>query len=420
MHDAILVVAEAGRFEPQRAVRLVHVAGLLELLDALGGPAVGVERSLRGPHVEAHAEVGEAALDARANLLGRPGTDYPARLRFVGLSLLRYFCWNFLGDLADVFAVVAILGNLLPSGQRQHRLAELLDLAARVVEVVLARDLLAGRLEDAAQQIADERAAGIANGQRAGRIGADELDVDALRFVRLAAAVVETLPRESRRLTARHAFGLSQTLTKPGPATSARAMRPSAARLLARSVGDVARRPPQVARRLHRQVGRVVAMLDLLRPHDLDDLRLESQRGLRRCPDLLPRRDRASCSRREPNGCLPRGRVGQFGRRRERPLRRRRSLRIRADRRGCGSGSASPRRRAPPPLRPGPRQVNWHFGLAGAPGRLAQQRVPLSHQRQEIVRNATVAGIDKARHRLRSRQRCERRTSRGCGSRVPR
>ena len=83
----------------------------------------------------------------------------------------------------------------------------MLDLGAGVVEVVLARDLVADRLEDAAQQVADERAARVAHGQRAGRIGADELDVDALWFVRLGAAVVETLPRGWRRLTARHGSG---------------------------------------------------------------------------------------------------------------------------------------------------------------------------------------------------------------------
>ena len=37
--DAVLVVAEGGGAEPQRAVLLVHVAGLLELLDALARPS---------------------------------------------------------------------------------------------------------------------------------------------------------------------------------------------------------------------------------------------------------------------------------------------------------------------------------------------------------------------------------------------
>ena len=160
-------------------------------------------------------------------------------------ACLRNLCRNFPGDLADVFAVVAVLGNFLPFGPRQNRLAEPLDLAARVVEVVLARDLVADRLEDAAQQIADEGAARIANGQRAGRIGADELDVDASAVWPFGCGRSRDPPRGSRRADFSTCAGLSQTLTKPGPATSARAIRPSAAQAINERRGDVARRPLQ-------------------------------------------------------------------------------------------------------------------------------------------------------------------------------
>ena len=59
---------------------------------------------------------------------------------------------------------------------------------ARVVEVVLARDAVPAALEHPAEQVADERAARVADRQRAGRVGRDELDVDMPRVVRPHAA----------------------------------------------------------------------------------------------------------------------------------------------------------------------------------------------------------------------------------------
>ena len=56
---------------------------------------------------------------------------------------------------------------------------------ARVVEVVLARDAMPAALEHAAEQVPDEGAARVADGQRAGRVGRDELDVDVPRVLRL-------------------------------------------------------------------------------------------------------------------------------------------------------------------------------------------------------------------------------------------
>ena len=73
-------------------------------------------------------------------------------------------------EVGDVVAVVAVLGHRLAAPERRDRRAEVADLAARVVEVVLARDPLAAGLEDATQEVADERAAGVAD-RRAARSG---------------------------------------------------------------------------------------------------------------------------------------------------------------------------------------------------------------------------------------------------------
>ena len=81
-------------------------------------------------------------------------------------------------EVGHVVALVAVLGERLAAMQRRDGCAEDADLAARIVEVVLARDALAAGLEDAAEQVADERAARVADVQRPGRVGRHELDVD--------------------------------------------------------------------------------------------------------------------------------------------------------------------------------------------------------------------------------------------------
>ena len=84
------------------------------------------------------------------------------------------------------------------AGWRTTDAPRLVDLAARVVEVVLARHALAARLEDAAEQVADERAAGVADRERAGRVGRHELDVDRARRDRRDAAPCIRLGEDRR------------------------------------------------------------------------------------------------------------------------------------------------------------------------------------------------------------------------------
>jgi hypothetical protein len=81
-------------------------------------------------------------------------------------------------EVRDVVPVVAVLRDVAALAQREHRRAEVAHLRSRIVEVVLARDALAAGLEDAGQQVADERAAGVADCERPGRVRGHELDVD--------------------------------------------------------------------------------------------------------------------------------------------------------------------------------------------------------------------------------------------------
>ena len=92
-------------------------------------------------------------------------------------------------QLADVVADVAALGHLLAARPRADRLPELLDLGPGVVEVVLARHRVAGEAEHARQRVAVGGVAAAGRGQRARRVGRDELDVDPQRRRRAAAAV---------------------------------------------------------------------------------------------------------------------------------------------------------------------------------------------------------------------------------------
>ena len=86
-------------------------------------------------------------------------------------------------QVVDVGAPVAVLGDLGPVADRDDRRAEVPHLRPEVVEVVLPRDLVTGRLEDAAEEVAHEGAAGIADVEGARGVGRDELHVDVSRVV---------------------------------------------------------------------------------------------------------------------------------------------------------------------------------------------------------------------------------------------
>ena len=105
---------------------------------------------------------------------------------------------HFGGELLHVLAAVAVLGKLGAVPPRQDREAKVDHLGPEVVEVVLALDRVADRGQDPGEHVPDERASRIADVQRAGRVGADELDVDAASIADGVAAVVA--PRVADRL----------------------------------------------------------------------------------------------------------------------------------------------------------------------------------------------------------------------------
>src|SRR6185503_4734971 len=107
------------------------------------------------PDVEMHAQSLEACLDPFADARARPPADGVGRVRIVGRLVRPYVVRDGGGELFHVGAVVAVLGDRLAAADGEDGSAEVVELAAGIVEVVLARDLLPARFEDAAQEITD-------------------------------------------------------------------------------------------------------------------------------------------------------------------------------------------------------------------------------------------------------------------------
>ena len=74
-------------------------------------------------------------------------------------------------NLADVFAKRFAVAQ-------ECRAREHVDLRAGIVDVIFARDVVAGKIKQAAQRVAEHRAPAVADMHRSGRIGRDVFDID--------------------------------------------------------------------------------------------------------------------------------------------------------------------------------------------------------------------------------------------------
>ncbi len=110
-------------------------------------------------------------------------------------------------ELGDVRAAVAPFGRRTSLGGGEDALGEDPRLVAEVVDVVLARDAVAGRLEEPRDRVAEDGAARVADVQRPGRVRADELDVDALARRGGGAAVAATRDEDFLELGVERATG---------------------------------------------------------------------------------------------------------------------------------------------------------------------------------------------------------------------
>ena len=121
----------------------------------------------------------------------------------------------------DVVAVVAVLGRLLAAADGLDGGAKPVHLAAGVVVVVLALDRVAGEREQPRDAVAVGAVPRRRDRDRAGRIGRDHLDLDALRRRSRAAAEARRPPRAPSPGSAANQASSSSRLTNPGPATDA-------------------------------------------------------------------------------------------------------------------------------------------------------------------------------------------------------
>ena len=175
---AILVVAEGRRAKPQGPVLLVHVPGVPQPVNRPRDPALVVQGRLALPDVEPDPEPGERCLDHRPDPRRRPPAHDIGGVRVrcagIGPDVVR----DGVRQVSHIGTPVPVFGHGLAASHGRHRGAQVLDLRARVVEVVLPGDGLPACLEHPAQQVPDEGATRVADRERPGRVGRHELHVD--------------------------------------------------------------------------------------------------------------------------------------------------------------------------------------------------------------------------------------------------
>ena len=171
------------------------------------------------------------------------------------------------GEIADVVAAVAVLRRLLPKPRRVDRRAEEVELAAGVVVVVLALDIVARVREEPRDGVA-VRAVPCRRRRGSGR---SDSPTPSRRSRAPALWPSRSRSRSSTSLSASARNpSVTKRLRKPGPATSARSTSASSPTRRRQLLGDLARRAPPNACQPHRDVRRVVAVRRIGRPLELE------------------------------------------------------------------------------------------------------------------------------------------------------
>ena len=172
--------------------------------------------------------------------------------------------------------MIAVLRDRVAAADGEDGSAQVIELAAGVIEVVLARDLLPAGFEDPAQEVTDERSPRVADRERTRRVGRHELDVDAACANRLDRA--PGLGRREHRVDHR----LQCPIGEPQVDEAGRRHVDRedgrgggigldfAIELLLERRRDRERRHPARSGELHRQVAGQVAAPGIGRPLDLD------------------------------------------------------------------------------------------------------------------------------------------------------
>ena len=171
------------------------------------------------------------------------------------------------GDVLDVGAVIAGLRRGASVGGVHDRLAEALHLHAAVVDVELAGHDGALRGQHPGDRVADRGPAGVAQVDRTGRVGRDELDVDPAAVLGGALAVVRALDDDPGGDLAL-AGGLERDVDEPRTGDLGVRDRRAQRELGGQHLADEPRGRVGGLGQGHRDVGGVVAVLTVLRALD--------------------------------------------------------------------------------------------------------------------------------------------------------
>ena len=256
----VLVVAERRGPQPDRPLALVDVAARAERLDRPLELPARVQRALREPAVEANAEAIQRRLDPLAHRLD-PTVGEVVEIAGVGTGR-----GQLLGELGDVFALVALVGRLPSPHASGDGLGEAAHLAAGVVQVVLPLDPVAGEGEESSQRVTITGVTALGRGQRPGRVGGDELHQHPLGSLGGSAAEGIAGVEQGGEALAVPAIG-QEDVDEPGAGDldPVDASPQHAVELLAQSLGDLSRLLPARRGEQHRGVGGVVAQLRIRR-----------------------------------------------------------------------------------------------------------------------------------------------------------
>ena len=192
--DAVLVVAVGGRAQPHSAALVEDLTALTQTLDRRGNRAGGVQGVLVEEHVEVGAEGVQALLNLSEHQLDAASAEdldglFLGQGDRVGLAGRARVGADLVGDVGDVLAAVAVLGDLAAHRAGVEGVREAVDLRAVVVEVVLAGHGGTGGGHEASQRIADRGPAGATQVHGAGRVRRHVLEVDRASREGLVAAV---------------------------------------------------------------------------------------------------------------------------------------------------------------------------------------------------------------------------------------
>ena len=167
-----------------------------------------------------------------------------------------------LGDLADLRAQRLAVAQVGRTGEH-------VDLAAGIVDVVFADDLVPGRFEQARQRVADHRAAAVAHVHRPGRVGRDVFDVDRGPAALAGTAIGGAERRQRAQLGQPGGFRQPQ-VDEPRPGDLGARDFGQLRQFGGQRFGQLARVDPRRLAQHHRRVGRQVAVRGIARRLDRD------------------------------------------------------------------------------------------------------------------------------------------------------